>query len=176
MRITGGTLVGQRVKVPPGEIRPAMDRMRESLFSILGPLDGTSFLDLFAGSGIMALEAISRGAWPVTLVEKDQKKRATILANLEIAPSAPRLVIAPVEVFVKRERSSFDLIYLDPPFPYRYKADLLLRIARSRLIREGTKMLIHYPTQEALPDSVESFSVRDERNYGGSQTRLYESV
>jgi 16S rRNA (guanine(966)-N(2))-methyltransferase RsmD len=176
MRVTGGTLAGQRVKVPPGEIRPAMDRMRESLFSILGPLDGTSFLDLFAGSGIMALEAISRGAWPVTLVEKDGKKRATILANLEIAPSAPRLIIAPVEVFVKRERSSFDLIYLDPPFPYRYKADLLQRIAKSKLVTEQTRMLIHYPAQESLPERVGRFHVTDERNYGGSHTRLYESV
>jgi 16S rRNA (guanine966-N2)-methyltransferase len=150
--------------------------MRESLFSILGPLDDYSFLDLFAGSGIVALEAISRGAWPVTLVEKDHKKRATIVKNLEIAPAAPRLIIAPVEVFVKRERSSFDLIYLDPPFPYRYKADLLRRISGSRLVTGQTKVLIHYPAQETLPDEIGAFSVSDERNYGGSRTRLYQSV
>ncbi|MFW6253274.1 MAG: RsmD family RNA methyltransferase, partial [bacterium] len=62
MRITGGSLRGRVVKVPPGEIRPTMDRMRESMFSILGPLHGRSFLDLFGGSGIVALEAVSRGA------------------------------------------------------------------------------------------------------------------
>ncbi len=71
MRITGGTIRGRRVVCPPGVIRPAMDRMRESMFSILGPLDGFSFLDLFTGSGLVGLEAWSRGARPVVLVEKD---------------------------------------------------------------------------------------------------------
>src|SRR6056297_1434224 len=122
MRITAGTLLGRRVKVPPGIIRPAMDRMRESLFSILGPLDGFAFLDLFCGSGIMALEAVSRGATRATLVERDRGKRRVLLENLEIASQSscprPRIVIAPVEVFVAREKSRYDTIYLDPPFAY----------------------------------------------------------
>src|SRR6056297_884959 len=137
MRITAGTLLGRRVKVPPGIIRPAMDRMRESLFSILGPLDGFAFLDLFCGSGIMALEAISRGATRATLVERDRGKRPVIVENLELADDTtcrdPRLIIAPVESFVAREKGAYDLIYLDPPFAYRHKADLLGRVARAGL-------------------------------------------
>ena len=74
MRITGGTLCGRIIKCPDGIIRPAMDRMRESLFSILGDLTGKSFLDMFAGSGILSLEAASRGATKIDLVEKDKLK------------------------------------------------------------------------------------------------------
>jgi 16S rRNA (guanine966-N2)-methyltransferase len=64
MRITGGEYRGRIVKCPPGVIRPAMDRMRESLFSILGNLEGKSFLDIFSGSGVVGLEAASRGLSP----------------------------------------------------------------------------------------------------------------
>ena len=81
MRITGGTLKNRQVQCPKGIIRPAMDRMRESLFAILGDLGGKSFLDLFTGSGMCGLEAYSRGAYPVVLVEKDKDKFPILLKN-----------------------------------------------------------------------------------------------
>ena len=82
MRITGGKYCRRNVVCPPGVIRPAMDRMRESLFSILGDLTGCSFLDLFSGSGCVAIEAASRGASQIHLVEMDRGKKATIEKNL----------------------------------------------------------------------------------------------
>ena len=78
MRITGGLLGGRRINIPEGVIRPAMDRMRESVFAILGDLTGVSFLDIFSGSGIIALEAASRGATYIEAVEMDQIKRKTL--------------------------------------------------------------------------------------------------
>ena len=81
MRITGGIYRGRRITCPPGIIRPAMERMRESLFSILGDISGVPFLDLFSGSGLVGIEAASRGAEPVHLVELDRNKRETILKN-----------------------------------------------------------------------------------------------
>lgn len=107
MRVTGGEYGGRRIAVPPGEIRPAMDRMRESLFSILtsgyGTLEGLTVLDLFSGSGSMALEALSRGARSAVLVERDRGKAAVIRANLAHVQAARwRLVIAPAERYVKR--------------------------------------------------------------------------
>ncbi len=177
MRITGGTLLGRHVRVPPGVIRPAMDRMRESLFSILGPLDGFSFLDLFCGSGIMALEAVSRGATRATLVERDRQKRPVIVENLELAKDAtcsePRLFISPVESFVAREKHAYDIIYLDPPFAYRHKADLLGRIARAGLLEEEGVMLIHFPAEDDLPTTVGSLAMYDERRYGRSTVRFF---
>ena len=83
MRITGGLYRGRTILCPPGEIRPAMDRMRESLFSILGDISQAPFLDLFSGSGLVGIEAASRGAQPVHLVELDAGKKATILKNIQ---------------------------------------------------------------------------------------------
>ena len=85
MRITGGKYCGRKVIIPTGEleIRPAMDRMRDSLFAILGPLDGASFCDLFSGSGCVGLEAASRGASVVHLVEMDRAKREVMEKNID---------------------------------------------------------------------------------------------
>lgn len=175
MRITGGRLAGRAVAVPPGVIRPAMDRMRESLFGVLGPLDGLSFLDLFAGSGIMALEALSRGASSAVLVERDRGKRPVIMRNLALAAPPPRLVLGPVEVYVHRCSLRFDVIYLDPPFDYRYKADLIERISNRGLLAQGGRLLIHYPDEEELPDRIGSLESVDERAYGRSRVRFYEA-
>ena len=106
MRISGGALRGRTVACPPGTIRPAMERMRESLFAILGELTGVSFLDLFSGSGLVGLEAYSRGARPVVLVERDAGKRRTIAANLAGLDPLPRVIVAPVERFLARNRTS----------------------------------------------------------------------
>ena len=126
MRITGGRYRGRQVKCPKGIIRPAMDRMRESLFSILGDLTGLSFLDLFSGSGLVGLEAASRGAAPVVLVEKDPGKKRVILENLTIAEeNKPRLYLMPVERFLKRFDTPYDIVYLDPPFPYGEKVKMV---------------------------------------------------
>ena len=84
MRVTGGQLKGRIIKCPDGVIRPAMDRMRESVFAILGDLTGKSWLDLFSGSGTIAIEAVSRGAARVELCEKDRLKIKTVLDNVSI--------------------------------------------------------------------------------------------
>ena len=91
MRITGGIYRGRRNISPPGEIRPAMDRLRESLFNSLGNISGTPFLDLFSGSGLVGIEAASRGCEPVHLVELDRGKRETILKNIEFVESTIKL-------------------------------------------------------------------------------------
>ena len=168
MRVTGGRLRGRRVVCPPGEIRPAMDRMRESLFATLGDVNGVSFLDLFSGSGLVALEAYSRGADPVVLVEKDPGKRSVILDNLAGLDPAPHLLIQPVERFIARNRRTFAIVYLDPPFSYRYKDDLLRRLSRSRTIESGTRVLIHAPIHERLAERYDTVALEERREYGGS--------
>ena len=107
MRVTGGEYGGRRIDVPPGEIRPAMDRMRESVFSILGSalgsFEGRGVLDLFSGSGSMALEALSRGARHAVLVERDRGKVKVVRQNFSYVEAERwKLVIAPVERYLKR--------------------------------------------------------------------------
>ncbi|AFG38264.1 RsmD family RNA methyltransferase [Spirochaeta africana] len=154
MRITSGSYRGRRIACPPGVIRPAMDRMRESLFSALGPIEGLSFLDLFSGSGVMGLEAASRGAAGIRLVEKDIGKKRVMLQNIAIADQDIRISFMPVERFIRSWKEHFDIIYLDPPFDYRYKLQLLENLLSSRLLTPTTRILIHYPREDNLPDRI----------------------
>lgn len=173
MRITGGTYRGRRITCPPGVIRPAMDRMRESLFSILGPLNGISFLDLFAGSGAVGLEAASRGAHPVHLVEMDKKKRHVILKNIHFADPPLELFMMPVQRYLKRCSASYDIVYADPPFPMKNKASLLVLAAEHAAVRTGGLFIIHHPSEELWEDEIACFCCTDVRTYGRSVLRFY---
>ncbi|MEL3913162.1 RsmD family RNA methyltransferase [Treponema pedis] len=162
MRITGGILKNRVVVCPKGIIRPAMDRMRESLFSILGDLTGFSFLDLFTGSGICGLEAYSRGAYPVYLVEKDGGKFPVLLKNASMADKKLECKKMPVELFIKRSKISFDIIYIDPPFPYKFHLELLEQIAESEVLKKGGSVLIHRPAEKELPEIITAFKDKKE--------------
>jgi 16S rRNA (guanine(966)-N(2))-methyltransferase RsmD len=168
MRITGGILRGRRVEVPEGIIRPAMDRMRESVFAALGDLSGQSFLDMFSGSGIIALEAASRGADPVEAVEVDHLKRKTLLKNVSMAPRRINCRFMAAELYVKRTKRQFDVIFCDPPFPYRFKWDLAEAVAASPLMGKGSRFLIHRPRQDYPRESPRGLVLEDSREYGRS--------
>lgn len=173
MRITGGILAGRKVVCPGGTIRPAMDRMRESLFAILGDLTGKAFLDLFSGSGVCALEAASRGAHPVYLVEKDTVKIETIFKNVAMAPQRIECKFQPVELFLKRAKIEFDIIYMDPPFPYKYHRELMVSAGRNKVLKTGGLAIIHRPRELAMPDSIGNMERTDQREYGRSIIDFY---
>jgi len=173
MRITGGTLCGRTVTVPGGVIRPAMDRMRESLFAILGDLTGKAFLDMFSGSGICALEAASRGADPVYLVEKDPIKVETIFKNVSIAPNRIECKFMAVELFLKRSKVAFDVIYFDPPFPYKYHESLIEMAGNLPVLKSGGLAVMHRPKERRMGDVIGSMKKNDERVYGRSIVDFY---
>ena len=170
MRITGGILSGRKVSVPQGsrEIRPSMDKMRESVFACLGDITGLSFLDIFTGSGIIAIEAASRGASYIEAVEQDKLKRKTLLENVSISPTRINCRFMPAELYVKRAKTPFNIIFLDPPFPYQYKWELMANIAVSVLVSNGTKILIHRPRQDYLMTEIPNLQKTDSREYGRS--------
>jgi len=168
VRITGGTLAGRTVEVPSGVIRPSMDKMRESVFACLGGLSGLSFLDIFTGSGVIAIEAASRGASYIEAVEQDKLKRKTLLDNVSIAPVRINCRFMPAELYVKRAKNAFDVIFLDPPFPYQYKWELIANIALSRLTSGGTRLLIHRPREDAQKTEIQCLERTDSREYGRS--------
>lgn len=175
MRITGGIYSGRRVECPKGVIRPAMDRMRESMFSILGDLTGCSFLDLFAGSGVVGIEAASRGASPVTLVERDGRKRRVILNNISMVESEISLRTMPAERFMG-SASPYTVVYLDPPFKYKDKTELVTLVEKQGLLEEGGVCLIHHPSKEEWPERIGALSCSDIRTYGGSTLRFFRRV
>lgn len=175
MRITGGVYRGRVIELPSAqlEIRPAMDRMRESVFAVLGDLTGLSFLDLFSGSGVIALEAASRGADPVACVERDRAKFPVLLKNVSIAEQMIECKAQPVELFLVRNRQAFDIAFLDPPFPYAFRLDLLKALESGSSLKEGGLCLIHFPKEDKLPAEVKSLKLEDERAYGRSIVRFY---
>ena len=144
MRITGGKYCRRNVVCPPGVIRPAMDRMRESLFSILGDLSGLSFLDLFSGSGCVAIEAASRGAEPIHLVEMDRGKRETIEKNLSFVEEE--------KVELAKKIASREMLKDHGLFIIHYPEE----------------------EKKLWPEEIEGFSFKDERKYGRSMVRFYE--
>ena len=173
MRITGGILLNRQVKVPAGIIRPAMDKMRESIFAILGNLLDMSFLDLFSGSGIMALEAASRGATYIEAVERDPLKRKTLLENAKISPVRINCRFMSAELYVKRAKRHFDFIFCDPPFDYEYKAELITSITGSALMKENTTLIIHHPKEDFRDKLPENLRLIDNREFGLSVVNFY---
>ena len=159
MRITGGKLKGRIIKCPDGVIRPAMDRMRESVFAIIGDLTGKSWLDLFSGSGTIAIEAASRGATDIELCEKDKIKVNTVLENVSITEKELDTKIKchfmPVEYFVKRCKRQFDFIFFDPPFPYKFHEQLILETDKKNLLNKDGTILVHRPEEHLCQIKLE---------------------
>jgi 16S rRNA (guanine(966)-N(2))-methyltransferase RsmD len=145
-----------------------MDQMRESLFACLGDLTGKSFLDIFSGSGIIALEAASRGAAYIEAVENDSIKRKTLLHNVAISPVKIQCRFISAELYVRRSKKTFNYIFLDPPFPYQYKWELVARISVSNLVTEGSIILLHRPRQDFQKEEIEKLVKQDSREYGRS--------
>ena len=122
-RIIGGDAGGRRLRTPPGDAtRPTSDRVREALFSALeaefGSLRGLRFLDLYAGSGAVGLEAASRGASAVTLVEADRRTAQVVTANAQVVGVAADVRAHPVaRVLASPAGAPYDVAFLDPPYP-----------------------------------------------------------
>ena len=179
MRITGGKYCGRRVIIPTGEleIRPAMDRMRESLFSILGPLDGTSFCDLFSGSGCVGLEAASRGATLVHLVEMDRAKRPVMEKNISWALESCDIQIFNSNVlkFIPTSRIQYDIVYADPPFPMSKKTQLAELVDRRKMVKPQGLFVIHFPTVEESQwlEDFGALHLIDTRKYGRNMLKFY---
>ena len=177
MRITGGKLKGRIIECPDGIIRPAMDRMRESVFSILGDLTGKSWLDLFSGSGTIAIEAASRGASHIELCEKDKIKVSTLLKNVKITEDECGIKIKchfmPVEYFIKRCKTQFDFIFFDPPFPYKFHEQLVQQAAANGMLAPGGTILVHRPEEHFMPEQIGPLKRTDQRVYGRSIVDFY---
>jgi 16S rRNA (guanine(966)-N(2))-methyltransferase RsmD len=148
--------------------------MRESLFGILGDLTGRSFLDLFSGSGAIAIEAASRGASPVVLIEKDRRKKRTLLENLAVVKSEKELHLTPVDHYLRRARTPFDYIFLDPPFAMPEKIGMIRTILTHRRLKAGGKVILHLPREERAEEELDMLRLFRRERYGRSVLLFYE--
>jgi 16S rRNA (guanine966-N2)-methyltransferase len=145
LRITAGTLRGRRVAIPPNDVRPTSERARQAYFNIVADrIAGAHFLDLFAGSGVFALEAVSRGAASATAVERDRHAAAAI-ANLAKAWSLPVTVVNDDAIAaMPRLRDVFDLVNADPPYGYERYDELLLTIDERLKLRNDALVVVEH--------------------------------
>ncbi|MDP9181540.1 MAG: 16S rRNA (guanine(966)-N(2))-methyltransferase RsmD [Actinomycetota bacterium] len=166
-RVIAGTHKGRRLAVPAGTAtRPTSDRAREGLFSSLLSLldvEGARVLDLYAGSGALGLEALSRGAFRATLVEQDPAAAAVVRANLAALALEADVVEADVEVFLRRSPERVDLALLDPP--YEVAVEPVLELLLPWLAPEAI-VVVERRTRGQAPLPPDGLTLRRDRRYG----------
>lgn len=130
LRITGGTLRGRRVPVPPAHTRPTSERARQAFFNIVGQrIEGARFLDLYAGSGVFSFEAVSRGAASAVAIDQDSNAMTTALRLAAEWKVPVQTLAADVERSLSRLPGSFDIVYADPPYSFDGYTGLLASIS-----------------------------------------------
>lgn len=177
LKITGGEFRGRRFKAPPGRgTRPSGAKMRQALFNILGPkVAEARVADLFAGSGALGLEALSRGAAACIFVESSRPVAKLLLANLEsLGLSARgRVITAPLEAAEARLLTAgpFDLVLADPPYGKGLVEPTVALAGREGILRhKGILALEHSPAER--PEATETMTVADRRRYGRTELTL----
>lgn len=174
MRIVAGSAKGRRLEVPRRGTRPLTGRAREALFSILGPrAAGAAVVDLFAGSGALGLEALSRGASHVVFVESDREAAEVLRRNVTSVGLGGRVQRSTVERFLAADRGRYDLAFLDPPFSLALASVAEVLGALVPRLRPGATVVVHRRTGEEPPE-VTGLAVRDRRRYGDSELWIYE--
>jgi 16S rRNA (guanine966-N2)-methyltransferase len=174
MRIIAGTHGGRELIAPKGRAtRPTSDRVREALFSILGDINGLRVLDLFSGSGALAIEALSRGARHATLVDSAAPAIAVIRRNLEALGLDAEVVRQPAARFLQaasRDGRQYDLVFLDPP--YRHASTLGRELTSAlRPILAGDSRVVAESDRRA-PLGLE-LALVDERRYGDTLIQIH---
>ena len=174
-RIIGGAAGGRRLRTPRGpETRPTSDRVREALFSAIeawcGSLHGLRFLDLYAGSGAVGLEAWSRGAGIVTLVEQDRRTAALISSNAaDVGFDKAHVVATSVTAALRRAPTApYDLVFSDPPYPLSEEAvaeDLSVLASNGWLV-PGALVIVERSSRTPEPRWPEGFSDTRAKKYG----------
>ncbi len=174
MRVIAGRFGGRELVSPRGRgTRPTSDRVREALFSILGDVSGARVLDLFAGSGALAIEALSRGAAEATLVESGAAAAQAISRNLRALGAVARVDRRPALRFLeaaRRDARQYDLVFLDPPYSHAGALGPRLAPALAPVLASGARVVAESDRRQPLALDLE---LLDERLYGDTLIRIH---
>jgi 16S rRNA (guanine966-N2)-methyltransferase len=186
LRITGGSARGRKLTTPKSDIiRPTCDRVREALFNILGQrIVGSRVLDLFAGTGAVGIEALSRGASFALFVDLSPEAGRLIEANLRACLPQPRAAFVSLNLATTPHLHSlrtrmepgarFDLVFMDPPYQKNLAQQALAMVDKADILGTGALVVVEEQRRVILPEKVGSLSRIDHRLYGETGLWFYE--
>ncbi|WP_172252743.1 16S rRNA (guanine(966)-N(2))-methyltransferase RsmD [Saccharibacillus deserti] len=180
MRVVAGEAKGRPLKAVPGTgTRPTTDKVKEALFSMIGPFfEGGTALDLFAGTGGLAIEAISRGMDRAILVDADAKSIEVVRANLKATGFESRAEVyrndaqRALKALSKRE-TKFDLVFLDPPYRMKNGAELMATIEEYGLLEPEATVVLEYDSSYEYPETAGAFELQRKAVYGEIAVSIY---
>lgn len=184
MRITGGMLAGRVLRVPKSGLRPTQDRVRAALFSMLAEsVPGCRFLDLYAGTGAVGIEAWSRGATHVCWVENNSRTLSVLRSNVEELCGTERVEVVGMDArrFARGgvSQGGFEIVFCDPPYlrgeSSQVERDVLNSLAGSNLLADSA-LVVFERADEVLTEVVSGWKLRDDRRYGGTRLRFWRKV
>ncbi|GAB6092222.1 16S rRNA (guanine(966)-N(2))-methyltransferase RsmD [Furfurilactobacillus curtus] len=183
MRVVAGEFGGRPLNAVPGTLtRPTTDKVKEAMFSMIGPyFNGGRGLDLFAGSGGLGIEAVSRGMSEVVLVDHQYQAIKTIRANVAVtkAPDRFQIIKADAEAILPKlaaMQAPFDLVLLDPPYAKQKIVAELSRMAQLDLLTDGAIVVAETDQQADLPDQFGGFTQTHHKDYGITDVMVYRYV
>ena len=181
MRVTGGAHRSRQLAAPKGtSTRPTSDRVREALFSILGArgaLVGRRVLDLYAGTGALGLEALSRGAAHATFVDADRAALAALRKNVEALGESARSAIVPLAIprALERTRGPYDLVLCDPPYAaVGDAAKALATLASQSCLAPACVIVLEHAARDGAAPIIASLNELERRVYGDTALAIYE--
>jgi len=173
LRIISGELKGRKLFSPKGiKIRPTADRIRESIFNIISAyVPGSVVLDLFAGTGALGIEALSRGAYFAIFSDTDNDAISIIEKNISTCRLQTRSKIIRADIIKNkiaagREFSGVNLVFMDPPYNKNMIKPALINISASQFLQKNALIVIEHAVTETIPESVAEYKISDQRRYG----------
>lgn len=166
LRISSGIYKNRRLKTIPGkEFRPLSEKIKQALFSILGDkINGSNFLDLFAGAGNVGLEALSKGAEFVVFIEKGRDKIELIKQNVALLGVEDIVRIVPSDVFNFHADLNFDIVFAGPPYKINLGTKILHYLRTNDIVRKESILVLQHHCKEDI--DFDGYSRIDKRRYG----------
>lgn len=178
MRVVSGNYGGRPLKTLAGKTtRPTTDKVKGAIFNMIGPyFEGGRVLDLFAGSGSLAIEAISRGMDHAILVEKDRAAQQVILENIKMTKETEKfqLLKMSAERVLSNLSETFDLVLLDPPYSKEQIVENLELLQEKKRLTENVIVVCETDKEVELPDQIGKLELTRQKTYGISKISIYE--
>lgn len=180
MRIIAGEYGGRRLKAVPGmKTRPTTDKVKEAIFNMIGPyFDGGESLDLFAGSGGLSIEAVSRGVAQATLIDRQYLAIKTIKANIDVTKEPQKFKVIKADARnaltkLAQRKEKFAYVFLDPPYKRQKIYEIIQYLADLQLLEKGALIICETDQEAALPQAIDGFELYKRADYGITEITIY---